>query len=96
MQNEVGCPNNPENVIEPVDMADQANKNRADWAEIGFLRTLANYWRVNRLCKGKAIGDVNDWFYYANNYIWGNFPPLYWGYADLLNHAEIKYVPLFY
>lgn len=86
-----------EDIYNINDISDQVNKNKADWAEIGFLRTLANYWRVNRLSKAaKPIGDVNDWFYYANNYIWGNFPPLYWGYADLLNHAEIKYTPLFY
>jgi hypothetical protein len=40
-----------------------------------------------------AGADVDDWWWYANDYIWNNFPPLYWGYADLLNHAQIKYVP---
>ena len=74
----------------------QADRRRAENAEIGFLKLLANYWRVNKIWEGKAIGDVNDWWYYANNYIWENFPPLYWGYADLLNQAQIKYTPLFY
>lgn len=78
------------------DVSSQINRNRANNAEIGFLKLLANYWRVNRLCNGQPIGDINDWWWYANNYIWENFPPLYWGYADLLNKAEIKYVPLFY
>ena len=77
-------------------VANQTNKNRADWAEINFLKLLANYWHVNKIQNKKPVGDVNDWWWYANNYIWGNFPPLYWGYADLLNHAQIKYVPLFY
>jgi hypothetical protein len=63
----------------------QADRRRAERAEIGFLKLLANYWRVNKIWDGKAIGDINDWWYYANNYIWENFPPLYWGYADLLN-----------
>lgn len=72
------------------------NKNRADWAEIGFLKLLANYWRVNKICHGKPNGTVDDWWWYASNYIWENFPPLYWGYADLLNVAQIKYTPLFY
>ena len=72
------------------------NKNRADWAEIGFLKLLANYWRVNKICDGKPVGSIDDWWWYANNYIWENFPPLYWGYADLLNIAQIKYTPLFY
>lgn len=78
----------------------EINKKNAENAELGFLKTLANYWRVNRICtkdgERKPIGDINDWWWYANNYIWNNFPPLYWGYADLLNHAEIEYIPLFY
>lgn len=78
----------------------EVNKSRAERAEIGFLKLLANYWRVNRICTRegdpKIIGDVNDWWWYANNYIWENFPPLYWGYADLLNHAKIDYTPLYY
>lgn len=83
-------------IYDTNNLSTELNKRRADWAEIGFLKLLANYWRVNRICNGKSIGDINDWWWYANNYIWGNFPPIYWGYADLLNHAEIKYVPLFY
>jgi len=52
---------------------------------------LADYWRVNQgreefESKSWAGSDVDDWWWYANNYIWANFPPLYWGYADLLNH----------
>jgi hypothetical protein len=39
---------------------------------------------------------ISDWWYYACNYMWANFPPLYWGLADLLNGLQIKYVPLFY
>jgi hypothetical protein len=62
---------------------------------------LANYWRVNMNRAATPNGDrvswagadVDDWWWYANDYIWNNFPPLYWGYADLLNHAQIKYVP---
>lgn len=85
----------------PLDIYNNKGNNKqkrksAEKAELGFLNLLAVYWRVNRICNGKPIGDINDWWWYANNYIWGNFPPIYWGYADLLNHAQIKYVPLFY
>ena len=41
-------------------------------------------------------GDINEWWWYACNYIWENFPPLYWGFADILNKAKIEYTPLFY
>ena len=41
-------------------------------------------------------GDVSDWWWYACNYIWANFPPLYWAMADMLNRLQIKYTPLFY
>lgn len=77
-------------------ISSQINRSRANKTEIGFLKLLANYWHVNRIYNQKPVGDVDEWWYYANNYIWENFPPLYWGYADLLNKAEIKYVPLFY
>lgn len=69
---------------------------KAERAELGFLKLLANYWRINLVCNNKPSGSVDDWWWYANNYIWENFPPLYWGYADLLNKAEIKYIPLFF
>ncbi len=41
-------------------------------------------------------GDISDWWWYACNYFWSNFPPLYWALADLLNDIKIKYIPLFY
>lgn len=41
-------------------------------------------------------GDISDWWWYACNYLWANFPPLYWGVADMLNDIKIKYTPLFY
>lgn len=41
-------------------------------------------------------GDISDWWWYACNYLWANFPPLYWGVADMLNDIQIKYTPLFY
>ena len=63
---------------------------RKEKAEIGFLKTLADYWRVN------YGGDIDDWWWDSNNYIWANYPPLYWGYADLLNRASIEYIPQFY
>lgn len=41
-------------------------------------------------------GTIEEWWWYACNYEWQNFPPLYWGFADILNNARIKYTPLFY
>lgn len=74
---------------------------RRENAEIGFLKTLAMYWRANSSTDSNGSiswnnEDVDDWWWYANDYIWHNFPPLYWGYADLLNHAKIKYIPQYY
>lgn len=63
---------------------------RKELYEIKFLKLLDLYWRLN------TGGDLDDWWWYANDYTWANFPPLYWGYADLLNRAEIEYIPQFY
>lgn len=72
-------------------------RKKVESAEYGFLKTLADYWRANRVDDNcNCVGDIDEWWWYACNYIWANFPPLYWGYADLLNKAQIKYVPLFY
>ena len=72
-------------------------------AEYGFLKLLHGYWRIQKGLKtnvnGKDYvikGNIEEWWWYACNYIWANFPPLYWGYADILNKAAIKYIPLFY
>lgn len=69
-------------------------------AEYGFLKLLHTYWTQQR---GKILseditlkGTIDEWWWYACNYLWANFPPLYWGYADILNNVEIKYTPLFY
>ena len=65
--------------------------------EYGFLKTLADYWRVYHSdSDGQIASDVNAWWWEANNYIWDNYPPLYWGYADLFNEATIEYVPQYY
>ena len=40
--------------------------------------------------------DISDWWWYACNYLWANFPPLYWAVADMLNRIQIKYTPLYY
>lgn len=65
-------------------------------AEYKFLKLLASYWNISHLENGKISSTIDDWWWYANNYIWANFPPLYWGYMDLLNSLQIKYTPLFY
>lgn len=65
--------------------------------ERGFLKVLNDFWRINTPdANGLPSGNIHDWWWYANSYIWANFPPVYWAYADLLNEAEIDYTPLFY
>ena len=72
-------------------------KKRIENGEKGFLKKLDEYWRVNRVdSNGQPAGTIDDWWWFANSYSWANFPPIYWAYADLLNTAEIKYIPLFY
>ena len=66
-------------------------------AEYGFLKTLCSYWNITHLNEqGKITSEIDDWWWYASSYLWANFPPLYWGYMDVLNELQIKYVPLFY
>lgn len=80
-----------------VTLNKEINKSRVAAAEYGFLKTLADFWRVKHLNgTDKYAGDIDTWWWYANSYIWHNFPPLYWGYADLLNQLQIKYVPQYY
>lgn len=92
------------NTLEVLDkFAYTVFKRKEQQAEYGFLKLLHQYWRIN---KGTVIkttnseyicqGDINEWWWYACNYIWENFPPLYWGFADILNKAKIEYIPLFY
>lgn len=63
---------------------------RVNNAELNFLKQIALWYKM------KYKKDVNDWWWWANHYIWANFPPIYWGYADLLSKAEIKYIPQYY
>lgn len=72
-------------------------------AEYDFLKLLHGYWRLQKGLKTDLNGEeyiikgnIEEWWWYACNYIWAHFPPLYWGYADILNNAKIKYTPLFY
>lgn len=68
--------------------------------EYRFLKIIHEHWRLQKgikLSEEVTIkGTIEEWWWYACNYIWAHFPPLYWGYADILNDAEIKYTPLFY
>ena len=82
---------------------EQIYKKRTELAEVHYLKTLDLYWRINfsvnpYYYNGKILfnGFTDDWWWYANNYIWANFPPIYWGYIDLINDLQIKYTPLFY
>lgn len=65
------------------------NYKKGEDYEYSFLRQLATNMKV-------ALDyNIDDWFWFADNYIWDNFPPSYWGYVDLLNKIDIKYTPLF-
>lgn len=65
--------------------------------ELGFLKLLNDYWRLAHLdANGFPTSDVQDWWWYASNFIWSNFPPAYWGYVDVLNEAKIEYIPQYY
>lgn len=77
---------------------DDIYKKRTEVAEVRFLRTLDTYWKSNFSTEPfeDLVGETSEWWWYSNNYIWANYPPLYWGYIDLLNQIEIKYTPLFY
>lgn len=59
-------------------------------AELGFLKQLEEWFRL------RGYGTINDWWWWANHYIWNNFPPIYWSYVDLLSKATIKYIPQYY
>ena len=72
--------------------------------EIQMLKTIQIYWSLK---KGDIIqsdgqqsitlkGTIDEWWWYACNYIWGNFPPAYWTYANLLDNVKIEYTPLYY
>lgn len=91
---------NPQTLIIKDAFAYSIYKRKEQQAEYGFLKLLHQYWRINTDATIDGIspctGDINEWWWYACNYIWENFPPLYWGFADILNKAKIEYTPLFY
>ena len=71
-------------------------RNKEVQLEYGFLRLLQDYWSIQEGLANDIKGDINEWWWYACNYIWANFPPLYWGLADILTDAKADYIPLFY
>lgn len=65
--------------------------------EFNFLKLLNDYWRLAHLNNnGYPTSDVEDWWWNANNYIWQNFPPIYWSYVDILNEIKVEYTPEYY
>ena len=75
--------------------------------EYEFLKLLQTLWKTKKgqyrtidkngnKIKVEIKGTIEEWWWYACNYMWENFPPLYWGYADILNDATIEYTPLYY
>ena len=91
---------NPTTLLIKDTFAYSIYKRKEQQAEYGFLKLLHQYWRINTDAVIDGVspctGDINEWWWYACNYIWENFPPLYWGFADILNKAKIEYTPLFY
>jgi len=51
---------------------------------------------VNSVPIHSITNHISDWWWYSCNYIWGNFPPIYWTTADMLNDIKIEYTPLYY
>jgi len=57
-------------------------------AEYRFLKLLCTYWNTMHLDNNGRIPDnasIDSWWWEASNYMYANFPPLYWGYMDLCN-----------
>lgn len=71
-------------------------KTKENRNEYKLLKLIHSYWKAAKDIGLNINGSIEEWWWYACNYIWRNFPPLYWGYADILNDAKIKYTPLFY
>ena len=65
--------------------------------EFNFLKLLNDYWRLAHLDEnGYPTADAEDWWWNANNYLWINFPPVYWSYVDILNEIKVEYTPEYY
>lgn len=71
-------------------------KNKETQLEYGFLQALQDGWNIQENEEYGITGYIGEWWWYACNYIWANFPPLYWGLADILTDAKVDYIPLFY
>ena len=71
----------------------QADRDKA--AENGQLYLDAKF-DVDGIPIHSITGHISDWWWYSVNYLWGNFPPIYWTTADMLNNMKIEYTPLFY
>ena len=76
----------------------EGNKNFCLLIEDGALadRLLQDGWNIQENEEYGITGYIGEWWWYACNYIWANFPPLYWGLADILTDAKVDYIPLFY
>ena len=71
-------------------------KNKEVQLEYGFLRLIQDFWSDLNYPNYGITGYIGEWWWYACNYTWSSFPPLYWGLADILTRAKIEYTPLFY
>lgn len=76
-------------------LAVEIYKYRTTQIEYEFLKSLQQAWKANSGRTG-CTGKIEEWWWYACNYMWANFPPIYWTYADILNKMKISYIPLFY
>ena len=76
-----------ENVLEYLNYSIKKYKvEKYETQFLKFLNDCFNYYGV----------DINEWWWNSNNYMWVNYPPLYWGFVDLLNRAKIEYIPQYY
>lgn len=82
-----------DHTIDTTDIKDyicySIKKFRIEKAELQFLKML------NDQFQAKGI-DISTWWWDANNYMWANFPPIYWSYVDLINRGHIDYIPQYY
>lgn len=82
-----------DHTIDTVDIKDyicySIKKFRIEKAELQFLKMLNDQFQARGI-------DISTWWWDANNYMWANFPPIYWSYVDLINRGHIDYIPQYY
>lgn len=102
---------NEDNYNEDETLEDKIKKYKNVLKELEFLKRIQLYWKaIGSNCdvtypsktsettwkQKKITGDISEWWWYACNYVWANFPPPYWSYAGLVNNMKADYTPRYY